>query len=225
MSVQDDSKSSESSGEDSALPSDWDLFRRWQGKDRDAGTQLFERYFKSIYRFFVNKVVSEEPHEFVQQTFERLVARREQFSEKSSFRALLFGIAQNVLREHYRRKYRGRSDDYPPGSSVVDMTAGVSSLILARQNERLLLEALRRLPLDTQTLVELYYWEQLSSIEIAEVLGVTSSSVRGSLRRARKQLAHHLQELSDSPRPLSSTLTRLDSWAEVARANALDEST
>ena len=36
-----------------------------------------------------------------------------------------------------------------------------------RDEERLLLDALRRLPVELQTVLELYYWEEMTSATIA----------------------------------------------------------
>jgi RNA polymerase sigma-70 factor (ECF subfamily) len=49
-------------------------------------------------------------------------------------------------------------------------------------------EALRRLPVELQVVVELHYWEEQSTAEMAEVLEVPQGTVKSRLRRAREQL-------------------------------------
>ncbi len=51
---------------------------------------------------------------------------------------------------------------------------------------RLLLAALREIPLEYQVLLEPYNWEQLATAEIAEVLEIPGGSVRRRLVRARE---------------------------------------
>jgi RNA polymerase sigma-70 factor (ECF subfamily) len=44
------------------------------------------------------------------------------------------------------------------------------------------------LPLDLQTALELHYWEELSTAELAEVLAIPQGTVKTRLFRAREQL-------------------------------------
>src|SRR5690606_12989864 len=83
----------------------------------------------------------------------------------------------------------------------------------ARHEQRLLLAALRHIPLDLQIALELHYWEGMAGPELAEVLGVPEGTVRSRLRRAKELLTERLGELADSPALLESTLSDLDGWA------------
>ena len=49
-------------------------------------------------------------------------------------------------------------------------------------------EALRRLPVDLQLVVELHYWEDHSTAEIAALLELAQGTVKSRLRRAREAL-------------------------------------
>ena len=77
----------------------------------------------------------------------------------------------------------------------------------------LLLQALRQIPLESQLLVELYFWEELTAREVAEILAVPEGTVRTRLRRARQLLEQALGRLAESPGLLASTLADLDGWA------------
>jgi RNA polymerase sigma-70 factor (ECF subfamily) len=81
------------------------------------------------------------------------------------------------------------------------------------QEQRLLLEALRAISVNFQVVLELYYWEDLSTTEIAAVLGVPVGTVRSRLDRARDALESAMTRIASSNELLQSTLTRLDDWA------------
>jgi RNA polymerase sigma-70 factor (ECF subfamily) len=83
-----------------------------------------------------------------------------------------------------------------------------------------LLHALRRLPMDHQITLELYYWENLSGSELAEVLEVPEGTVRGRIRRAKTLLEASLAELAESPQQLESTVANLEGWALSLRDKA-----
>ena len=139
------------------------------------------------------------------------------FRGEGKFRSYLFSIAANILREHLRERYRGQRFD-PEKSSVADVNLpGPSTAMGARREQVLLLEALRRLPLDDQIVLELFYWEEMKSIEIAEVLDLPHGTVRSRLRLARERLRGHVDELARSPSELESTIGGLDRWAADLR--------
>ena len=71
-----------------------------------AGNQLFQRYLRSIYRFFRNKLQG-DVDELVQATFLACVRGRDQFNQRGSFRGYLFAIARHELYGHLRRRRRG----------------------------------------------------------------------------------------------------------------------
>ena len=57
----------------------------------------------------------------------------------------------------------------------------------------MLLHALQRISVDHQTVLELHYWEQLSTDEIAEVCEIATATVRTRLHRARHALRSVLE--------------------------------
>ena len=80
-----------------------------------------------------------------------------------------------------------------------------------------LLDALRRIPLELQILLELHYWEAMTTEEIAEALGVPLGTVRGRLQRGRARLLEVIDELPVA-RAMQATLAReLDAWATGLR--------
>jgi RNA polymerase sigma-70 factor (ECF subfamily) len=86
-----------------------------------------------------------------------------------------------------------------------------------KQEQRLLLEALRRLPVDAQIILEFHYWEGLKTDDIAAIMDQIPSTVRGQLVKARKQLAAIMEALAASPDLLASTLGGIDGWAAELR--------
>lgn len=197
------------------MPDDFTLLDAWADGDRGSGDVLFERHFESIYRFFRNKVDG-EVHDQVQDTFMRCTEAKQGFRRDASFRAFLFGVARRVLHDHLRQVYRGREIEMS-STSVADLGSSPSRFIVRKQEHRLLLHALRTLPLDHQIALELSYWEELSGPEIAAVLELNPATARTRLRRAREALAEQMHALSASDELVASTLDNLDHWAASLR--------
>ena len=110
------------------------------------------------------------------------------FRGESSFRTYLFAIARNVLHAQMKRLGRARAEVDVGEISVMDLGPSPSTLAARRREERLLLSALRAIPLDMQIALELFYWEDLSGSELAVALEIPEGTVRSRLRRAREAL-------------------------------------
>lgn len=192
------------------------LLGRWRAGDPRAGDRLFVRHFASVDRYFRHKVSEGDVADLVQRTFLACVERPERFEGRSSLRTYLLGIARNILREHYRASARRRVEDIDK-VPVIDLGAGPSTLLGARAEQRLLLEALRSVPLEAQELLELYFWEGLTGPQLAEVLGVGEDTARTRLRRARVRVGEALARLAASKDVLDSTESDLESWARSLR--------
>src|SRR5690349_15246998 len=153
------------------MESDDALFASWRAGVRGAGEELFERHYESVARFFFNKVGDEGP-DLIQRTFLACVEGRERFRGECGFRSYLFAIAYKVLCKYYDQRRREGQPIAPAVMAVADFSPTPSGLLAARDEQRVLLAALRRLPLELQVLLELYYWESLSAEEAAEIVGI-----------------------------------------------------
>lgn len=200
----------------SLMESDAALLDRWRQGDRKAGKELFERYFERLECFFVNKVPS-GVGDLVQETFRMCLEARDRIEDPEKFRSYLFSIAYNVLRGHFRTKARRSNEVDVEEVSVEALVPGPCSVLVERQEQRLLLEGLRRIPLADQTILELGYWESMTISDIAVVLGVPDGTVKSRLHRARRRLRDVMEELAGSPELLRSTLADLDEWARQCR--------
>ena len=195
---------------------DEELLEAWRQGDKDAGVALFQRYYDAIYRFFRNKLM-DDSGDLVQQTFLACAEGRDRLRQDASFRSYLFGVACNTLRAHLRSKYRHVAADLDTVTAF-DLSPGPGEIYARSREERLLLKALRRIPVEQQVLLELRYWEALGSAEIAEVLGLPDNTVRSKLSRAHANLKGVMERIASSPAELASTVDNLEAWAQRCRA-------
>ncbi len=178
-------------------PTDEQLLRRWHGGSKAMGSQLFQRHFSSVQRFFRNKVFADDIEDLVQQTFLGCIEGIAQFRGDASFRTYLFAIARRRLYSYLRARNRSkeREDADLSVTSVHDLGMTPSSAVAAARETILMLKAMQRLPVERQSLLELFYWEDLRGHEIAEVLDIPPATVRTRLFRARAQLKEILDEM------------------------------
>lgn len=199
---------------------DLELLEKWRAGDRSAGSELFERHFDSICRFFANKI-DRDVDDLVQRTFTACVEGKERFRGQSTFRTYLFGVAHNVLRSHLRKRKRD-GDRFELGvTSVHDLGLSPTVLIAQKREQMLTLQALRHIPVEHQIVLELYYWENMTAAELGEVLDIPEGTARGRIRRAKQLLEEQLRRLAESDAELESTLSGLETWARGLRAQVL----
>lgn len=201
---------------------DFALLDAWGRGDRSAGGALVERHYSSVARFFRNKVSEAMQEDLIQETFLACTKSAAQFRGQARFRTFLCGIARNVLADYLRRQGRGRAR---LGSEAdLEEALGVSfepspvATAARHEEQELLLEALRRIPLSHQVVLGLHYWDDLSVAKIGEVLGVPLGTAKTRLRNGRAYLVNRLRHLARSPEALRGTRDGLDAWAQHMRA-------
>lgn len=194
---------------------DPELWAAWCAGDAKAGRVIFDRYFPLISRFFANKAQT-EADDLVQETFTTFFAARDRVREPDRLRSYLFGVAYNLLRAHYRKRH-GLAEVELDSRSVHDLAPGPSTLVRGDEQQRLLAEALTRIPLELQVVVELSYWEELDSSEIGRALDLPAATVRTRLRRARKLLAEQLETLPGNTSTRARVNEGLDAWVARVR--------
>jgi RNA polymerase sigma factor (sigma-70 family) len=204
---------------DTSTPSDHALLLAWREGNEEAGSQLVRRHFAAVTRFFESRVDRDAMEELLQSTFLACVESRERVPEGVAFKAYLLGIARNKLLMHLRSKRGGARVSALLEEPGAGSHMAPSRFAAAREEERLLLKALRRLDMDLQIALELFYWEDLNTAEIAQVLEIPRGTVKTRLARARAQLQEHIRELSSTPELATSTIDGFERWARsLARA-------
>lgn len=199
------------------------LLAAWRSGDRDAGAALFDRYYDGLSRFFANKVPEAHQEDLLQESFLAVVESVARFEERSSFRTYLFAIAHRILNEHIRKVARRNARESAADLetiSAADLGPSPATGATQHEQQRLLLEALRHIPLIHQVALELHYWENLTQQEIAEVLGVPLGTAKTRLRDGQRHLRSQLERLTQSLEWRTSTLDSLDSWAQRTRDSA-----
>jgi RNA polymerase sigma-70 factor (ECF subfamily) len=185
------------------VPTDFDLLAAWRAGDLEAGNALVRRHFVGLYVFLRAKA-PDAVDDLVQRVFEACVAARDRIDgDRGSFKAYLFGIARRQLVYWFREQRRDRDHVDTMNESIAQLTGSPSRLVALRQEQHAVLAALHELPLDLQIALELYYWEELTVPEVAEVLEVPEGTVKSRLHRARQLLRERLDATAEVD-PLTS---------------------
>lgn len=191
------------------------LLQAWKAGDRAAGDALLAKIVPAIRRFFRNKV-AHEVDELTQQVVLDCVRSLPSFEGRSSFRTYALAVARRRLYAFYRQRAKQPGVDIDQ-LSIAEMADSPSAVRAREQEHVFLLQALREVPLELQIVLELHYWESLSTLEIAQVLDIPQGTVKSRLRRARELVALRLRSLDPRGDRVDDIVARFDEWAESLR--------
>src|SRR5579863_8188489 len=163
-----------------------------QHAEEQALAALVDQYAATLYRvaFLVLRNAS-DAEDAVQETFVRVLRHRETLDEVRDQRVWLIRIVWNIVLDRKRRaKTRPETDDVSELARVLP-AGGLSAdeRAIAAQHHAHVLGCVDQLPAKERQVLMLSAFEELSSVEIANVLGITESSVRSRLFRARNLMA------------------------------------
>lgn len=197
------------------MSDDSELFAAWCRGDTEAGSTLFDRHYPAVARYFHNKVPDVIAADLVQSTFLAAVEGRDRYRGEGSIRGYLLGVAHHLLCRYYRSK-RGRDVDMSQVTAA-DLGPSASQLLGVRDEQRLLLQALRRIPIELQEVLELHYWEGFDTAQVGEIVGIPRGTVKSRMNRGRRLLREQLGKMTEDASLLESTVGNLEQWAAGLR--------
>ena len=164
--------------------SDEALMLDFQRGSREAFEELFARYRGALHGFFRRRLENAaRAEELVQETFLAVIRAVSRYQPRAQVRTYLYGIALKLLAAERRKAARNG-----PSLEVIPELAGGSSQELSLW----LREGLKKLEDSEREILMLREYEQLSYVEIAELLRVPVNTVRSRLFRARLALKNCL---------------------------------
>lgn len=169
------------------------------GDGRIAGAADFEaafaEHFPPVYRFIARRVGPALAEDLAAETFATAYRRRARFDPgRASLRSWLYGIAANLVRNHWRAEQHLLALDarLVPEVDLSGSYEAVDQRVTAAMLAPKLAAALAQLTRDQRDVLLLHAWAELSHEEIAAALGVAPGTVRSRLSRARTALREHL---------------------------------
>jgi RNA polymerase sigma factor (sigma-70 family) len=198
--------------------------------DKDAFGQLIERYQQMVRHIALGMVAHEEiARELAQEAILQAYLSLDHLRDISRFKSWLYGIVLNVCRSYIRdQKINPYSLEAMMGGMYRDMLYYPSPVIdpeeIVEQRElhTIVLQAVQELSPKDRAATLLFYYEQLSMREIAAILGVSITAVKGRLHRARELLRERLLLVYADTEHKSATRDRSKTMAQVKVATVIE---
>ena len=172
-----------------------ELVQRCLKNDRKAQKELYERYgplMKMVcIRYLYQKALAEE---VMNRGFYKVFRNLKDYRHTGSFEGWIRRIFVNTSIENYRKEQRR-------GNSVevedVEGELKIDSTSFQKFGYDELMKIVQQLPLGYKTVFNMYVIEGYSHKEIAEQLGVTESTSKTQLHKARLLLQKSVLELDE----------------------------
>jgi RNA polymerase sigma factor (sigma-70 family) len=165
----------------------------------DAGFEAaFREHFVPVYRFIARRVGPDLADDLAADTFATAYRRRGTYrSDRASLRSWLYGIAANLLRNHWRSEQRLLERDAQ--LAVTAVTTSPAPDAARGDLEPRLAAALARLSREHREVLLLHAWADLDYDEIAAALGIPRGTVSSRLSRARASVRAELGYPAHAP--------------------------
>lgn len=173
-------------------PDEWWLVTRAQDGDVDAFGQLVDIYSPRLFRFAMRLLYNRaDAEDAVQDAALQAFRKLPDLADPDAFSAWIYRIVKNRCAEIQRTAARRATDPWDPQEMPEGHASELQPSVRAEQHGAMaeLEQLVRRMSDDLRVCWVLAELEEMSYAEIAEIVGVTRSTVRGRIARARAQLA------------------------------------
>ena len=166
-----------------------------------GNTQIFSRLIDNYKNMVYNLAyrMSNNPHEaedISQEAFLRAYQSLARFNPSYKFSTWLYQITLNIIRDKFKRKEIDyvsldtpvETDDSEFFPQPADFTNNPEQIITQKENIQAIQQAILSLPLKYREVLVLRHLQDLSYIEIANILKLPQGTVKIRLYRAREQL-------------------------------------
>jgi RNA polymerase sigma-70 factor (ECF subfamily) len=169
--------------------------------DTNAFSILVERYKDLVYTLAIRMVKhKEEAEEITQDTFIKAYKSIHKFKGDSKFSTWIYRVAYNTcldaIKKHKKLQSNVPINEYT--EHEVKAIDNALDIMEAKERSVVIKNCIEKLPSEDAFLMTLYYYEELSLDEIADITGLKANNVKVKLFRSRKKLATILKKELDN---------------------------
>jgi RNA polymerase sigma-70 factor (ECF subfamily) len=167
-----------------------------------AFSRLIDNYKSMVYNLAYR--MSNNPHEaedISQEAFMRAYQSLAHFNPSFKFSTWLYQITLNIVRDKYKKKEIDyvsldtpiKTDDSEFYSQPADSTNNPEQIMAQKEDAQAIQQAIYSLPLKYREVIVLRHLQDLSYIEISNILKLPQGTVKVHLYRARERLRKILE--------------------------------
>lgn len=166
-----------------------------QGGDSEAMNELFNACYNDVYYFALKTVKNEEiACDITQETFVVVITSLKELKQPGAFLAWIRQITYSQCTRYFRKKKDVQAEEDEDGNSVFDLMAEERAEFIPDEAldqedfRKTILGMLDELSEEQRAATMLYYYDELSVKQIAQIQGVSEGTVKSRLNYARKSI-------------------------------------
>ncbi len=183
---------------------DEDLIARFQNGDEYAFDEIVNRYKDRLLNFvfrFIGQI--DESEDIVQDTFLKVYKNKNSYENIARFSTWIYTIAGNLAKTELRKRKRRRifsiskmgidDKEFELSSTARTPEENTESIF----NEKIIHNAIQKLPDKFRTVIILRDIQELSYDEISKIIGVPLGTIKSRVNRARLKLRELLKDFKN----------------------------
>lgn len=178
---------------------DQQLIADFAAGDETAFEVLMHRYLKAVYNFVFQLTRDVTlADDLTQDTFFKAWKNMHRFDPKKSFKVWLFAIAKNTTYDYWKKKKTlpfalfENSEGYNPLEEVAEDKPLPDEILARVQSGEAMDKKLSQIPKKYQLILTMHYKDELSLLEISQVLGLPYNTIKSQHKRALAKLKEEI---------------------------------
>ena len=160
--------------------------------------EIISSHGKTV-RNIIKRITNEENEDLEQEVYSRVWKNAEKYEEKGTFSAWIRTISANLSKDYLKSSQKRLSDNSTSDETVISFVKckkdTPEELILKRERQKTITEAINKLKPKFKEVIMLYEIENKSYDEISQRLTGPIGTVKSRLYNAKKELAEMLKDL------------------------------
>lgn len=156
---------------------------------------LYDKYFDQIYRYVYRRVNDKETvQDLVSQSFYDALAHIKSFEWRGyPFSSWLYKIAHNNVLKWYREQSKGHKVNLDDIGELADLTVDQVRDASRKEKQLEVQMVIDQLDAEEREIIRLKFFEEVSNIEIAEIMGLSANHIGVKVYRTLKKVKQLLK--------------------------------
>ena len=173
------------------------LLAKAKAGNQAAFGEIYNLYFKKIYRFIYFRVGHKEAAEdLAEEVFLKAFTKITSVNENRAFSGWLYQIARNAVIDYYREKKVSVSLDEV--ENTLEYETNIVDVVNLETEQKTLIKFMKELAPEQQIVLKLKFFEDLENNEIAEMLHKSEGAIRVIQHRAISKLQELVKKSHDN---------------------------
>ncbi len=147
-------------------------------------------------RNIIKRITNEQNEDLEQEVYTKVWKNADKYQEKGTFNAWIRTISANLSKDYLKSSQKKMSDNSTGDETVLSLVQDTKdtpeSLLLKRERQRMISEAINKLKPKFREVIMLYEIENQSYEEISQKLKCPIGTVKSRLYNAKKELGYLL---------------------------------